>query len=294
MIFDARKARAGAAASPWWQNASETSPLPSPSRRRPPRQSLCRGRKTRRTSRNLKRRARSAPVRSAIPASARSRPRPQSASALQSRRSTSAAGSGCAPTSTDQMRMFVRRAKPRRLLLHVFDQFRPLNPLRPSGKVLHQRGNRKLSSRLVPLQNQRFQSRARRIERRRQSGAAGAKNHGIAYLCHGLPVSIVVGYSPASSPASRVSHPDLLGRGWNRSGVSQHPPSIRCIPPLNRLCLKLRTKLHSSSRPIVLEPLTICELSRCRTCRHSSPSAQFPCPARSLRRLRPRLPVYSR
>ena len=101
---------------------------------------------------------------------------------------------GCAPNfDRDQVRKLIRRAKPRRLLLHVFDQLRPLNPLRPAGKVLHQRGDRKLAAGLVALQNQRFQSGARRVERRRQSGAAGAKNHGIAYLCHGLPVLIVAG-----------------------------------------------------------------------------------------------------
>ena len=70
---------------------------------------------------------------------------------------------GCAPTSTrDQMRMLVGRAEARRLLLHVFDQLRPLNALGPAGKVLDQRGDRKLAAGLVALQNQRFQSRRAR------------------------------------------------------------------------------------------------------------------------------------
>ena len=56
-----------------------------------------------------------------------------------------------------QMRQLKVGAKSRRLLLHVVDQFRPLDPFRPAGKILDQRGDRELPARLVSLQHQRFQ-----------------------------------------------------------------------------------------------------------------------------------------
>jgi hypothetical protein len=43
----------------------------------------------------------------------------------------------------------------------------------------------------VAFQNQRFQSSACGVNGRRESGAAGSKNNGIANLCHSLPESIL-------------------------------------------------------------------------------------------------------
>jgi len=45
-----------------------------------------------------------------------------------------------------QMGQLEGRAEARGLLLHVFDQFRALNALRPAGKVLHQGGDGELSA----------------------------------------------------------------------------------------------------------------------------------------------------
>src|ERR1035441_2878862 len=80
--------------------------------------------------------------------------------------------------------MLKRRTKPLRLLLHVFDQVRPLNSIRPAWKVLHHRGNRKLSPWLVTLQNQRFQSSACGVNGRRKPGAARAKNYCVMRFSH--------------------------------------------------------------------------------------------------------------
>src|ERR1017187_2868414 len=83
-----------------------------------------------------------------------------------------------------QERMLKRRTKPLRLLLHVVDQVRPLNPIRPAWKVFHHRGNRKLSPWLVTLQNQRFQSSACGVNGRRKPGAARAKNYCVMRFSH--------------------------------------------------------------------------------------------------------------
>ena len=76
------------------------------------------------------------------------------------------------------------RAEAGGLLLHVVDQFRPLNALRPAGKVLHQRGHRELAAGLVALQNQGVEAGAGGVDGGGESGAAGAKNYGIASIIH--------------------------------------------------------------------------------------------------------------
>ncbi len=43
------------------------------------------------------------------------------------------------------------------LLFHVLDELRPLDALRPAGKVLHQSGDRQLAAGLVALDHQRFE-----------------------------------------------------------------------------------------------------------------------------------------
>ena len=83
-----------------------------------------------------------------------------------------------------EVRKLELRSKARRLLLHVFDQLGALDAVGPAGKVLHQAGDRELASGLMALQNQRFESRTGRIDGRSKPGAAGAKNHCVAYLCH--------------------------------------------------------------------------------------------------------------
>ena len=90
-----------------------------------------------------------------------------------------------------QVRKLELRPKPFRLLLHVFDQFGALNSVGPARKVLHQCGDRQLSPWLMPFQNQRLQPRAGSVDGGSEPGAAGAQNHGIAYLCHVYPKSIV-------------------------------------------------------------------------------------------------------
>ena len=69
------------------------------------------------------------------------------------------------------VRQLVLRSKALRLLAHVGDQFRPVNAFGKAGKILHQRGERKLASRLVAFNHQRASGwraryRARRCVRR--------------------------------------------------------------------------------------------------------------------------------
>jgi len=54
-------------------------------------------------------------------------------------------------------------AKARRLLLHILDQFWPLNPLGKTRKILDQRGQGELSAGLVPFKDERLQVRARGV-----------------------------------------------------------------------------------------------------------------------------------
>src|SRR5215470_2182330 len=71
--------------------------------------------------------------------------------------------------------------KARCLLLHVFNQLRPLNSLRPAGKILYQRGNGQLAARLMALQHQRLQIGASSVDGSGKSGTAGADDDSIAY-----------------------------------------------------------------------------------------------------------------
>src|ERR1035438_9069137 len=71
-------------------------------------------------------------------------------------------------------------------------RMRPLDALRPSWKVLDQRGDGELSAGLVAFKNQRIQTGAGGVDGCCQSGAAGAQDYSFANVCHGLPVSILV------------------------------------------------------------------------------------------------------
>src|SRR4051794_27633129 len=65
------------------------------------------------------------------------------------------------------------------LLLHVVDQFRPLDALWPARKILDECRDRQLSAGLMAFKNKRLESRARRVDGGSQTGAAGTQNYGV-------------------------------------------------------------------------------------------------------------------
>src|SRR5206468_769543 len=65
----------------------------------------------------------------------------------------------------------VLRAETRRLLAHLLDQLRPLDPLREAGEVLHVGRETELPARLVAVDQERLQVGAGGVDRRRQAGA---------------------------------------------------------------------------------------------------------------------------
>ena len=70
------------------------------------------------------------------------------------------------------MRQFVFGAKTLRLAAHIGNQLWALNSVRKSGKIFHQRGQRKLAAGLVPFQYQRIQLCPCRVKRGGVPGAA--------------------------------------------------------------------------------------------------------------------------
>ncbi len=77
-------------------------------------------------------------------------------------------------------------AEPRRLLAHILDQLRSLNAFGKAGKVLHQRGERKLAPGFVTFQHQRFQVSPRRVERGRVPGTPRSHDNNVANIVHRL------------------------------------------------------------------------------------------------------------
>ena len=75
---------------------------------------------------------------------------------------------------------FVFGAETRGLLLHVFDQIRPLDAIRPAGKVFDQRGDGELPARLVAFEDQRLEVRACSVDGSGKSGAPGAEDDSVA------------------------------------------------------------------------------------------------------------------
>jgi hypothetical protein len=67
------------------------------------------------------------------------------------------------------------------LFLDVFDEHRAVNAFGEAWKILHQRGEGQLASRLVAPDDQRFEIRASRIDSGRISGASGTNND---YISH--------------------------------------------------------------------------------------------------------------
>ena len=79
------------------------------------------------------------------------------------------------------MRHLILSAKAGCLLLHVLDQLGTLNAIREPGKVLDQRRNAELPTRLVTFDHQGLEIRASSIDRGGQPGASGAEDDHIAY-----------------------------------------------------------------------------------------------------------------
>ena len=92
-----------------------------------------------------------------------------------------------------QVRQLEGRAEARGLLLHVFDQLRPLDAVRPAGKFSTSVVMESWPPGSWPSSTSGFRSGACGVDGRGKSGAAGAKNDGVACVCHEFPVSIVDG-----------------------------------------------------------------------------------------------------
>ena len=71
-----------------------------------------------------------------------------------------------------------------RLFAHILHQLRTHDSFGKAGEILHQRGHRKLTSRLVALDHKGFQIGAPSVESGGVSGAAGADNDDIAEFAH--------------------------------------------------------------------------------------------------------------
>src|ERR1700732_1331205 len=89
-----------------------------------------------------------------------------------------------------EMAHSILRAKALCLLAHVLDQLRTENAFWKSRKIFDQRCKSQLSTWLMPLDNQRFQVCARRVQRRRVSGASGTDYDHITSFAHGLFVLV--------------------------------------------------------------------------------------------------------
>src|SRR6266404_5967326 len=63
-----------------------------------------------------------------------------------------------------------------RLLVHVENQLRPVNPFRKSREIFHERRGRELPAGLAAFQDKRAQVGAGRVNRRSQTGAAAPDN----------------------------------------------------------------------------------------------------------------------
>ena len=71
-----------------------------------------------------------------------------------------------------EMRHAQLGAEANRLFFHILDELGALDSLRPAGKVLHQRGDGELPTRLVTLQNQGLQVGSCGVDGCGEAGAA--------------------------------------------------------------------------------------------------------------------------
>ncbi len=69
------------------------------------------------------------------------------------------------------------RAKALRLFARILNQFRSQNAIGKSREIFHHGRQRQLAARLVAVQHQRIQVRARRIDRRSKASAATPDNN---------------------------------------------------------------------------------------------------------------------
>src|SRR5581483_49682 len=89
-----------------------------------------------------------------------------------------------AEVGASDMPQLVLRSETRSLAAHVLDQFRPLDSFREAGKVFNQRGERELTARFVPLNDQRLEVGACGVERGGMAGAARAYDEYVANSIH--------------------------------------------------------------------------------------------------------------
>src|SRR5258708_24400104 len=85
-----------------------------------------------------------------------------------------------------EMSHSILRAKALCLLAHVLDELRTQNAFRKAREIFDQRCKSQLSTRLVPLDDQRLQVRTLGIESSSVAGASGCRYDGITSFAHGL------------------------------------------------------------------------------------------------------------
>ena len=72
-----------------------------------------------------------------------------------------------------------------RLLVHVQNQLRAVDPFGKAGKILNHRRGRKLTARLPPFEHERAQVCAGRVNRRRQTGTTAPDNDHLLHARQG-------------------------------------------------------------------------------------------------------------
>src|SRR5690348_14054625 len=105
------------------------------------------------------------------------------------------------------------------LLPDVLHQHWTIDAFGKSGKILHQRGQRKLAARLMARDHQRLQIGARGVDRRRVPGAAGSDNDHISH-----EVSMLSNAARGSRLPRRIT-----ARGFAESGVYNDIMSCRWL-----------------------------------------------------------------
>ena len=84
----------------------------------------------------------------------------------------------------------VFRAETLRLLAHIFDQLRTQDSFRKARKVFYQGGHRKLATRFVALDHERFQVGARGVKCSGVSGASGTDDDDVSGIHKWLSVRL--------------------------------------------------------------------------------------------------------
>ena len=119
-----------------------------------------------------------------------------------------------AQIDADHMAQLILRPKASGLFTHVLDQLGPLNAIGKPGEILHQRSERKLASRLMPFNHQRFEVGTGGVERRSMAGATGPNDDNVANVLH-------------IQVPRNVQLLDCQTQIWMQVALASRPPPLR-------------------------------------------------------------------